>query len=155
MSSLIVLVDGYNVLQGRYAEADRAALVARARTFRSSRPVDRIVIVFDTAAGEAVVQPGGRHGVVSVLYAAPDADTYLQGEMRRAQQPDAVVVVSDDRAIRDTARACGVQRMTVAQFLSALGAPAAGNRLAQPPPGRLASEAARRITDEQRRRFGL
>ena len=154
MPALTVLVDGYNVLQGRHTESDRAALVASARTFRSAHPINQIIVVFDGVAGETAVHAGGRSGKVRVLYAAPDADTYLQEHMRRCRQPAALVVVSDDRAVRDTARACGVPRMTVSQFLGALGAPEAARS-----PGlvsdRPSAEAAQRITDEQRRRFGL
>ena len=154
MPALTVLVDGYNVLQGRHAESDRAALVASARTFRSAHPINQIIVVFDAAAGETAVHAGGRSGRVRVLYAAPDADTYLQERMRRCRQPGALAVVSDDRAVRDTARACGVPRMTVSQFLEALGAPEAA-RSPESASDRPSFEAARRITEEQRRRFGL
>ena len=154
MPALTVLVDGYNVLQGRHAESDRAALVANARTFRWAHPIDQIVIVFDGAAGETAVHAGGRSGRVHVLYAAPDADTYLQEQMRRCRQPAALVVVSDDRAVRDTARACGVPRMTVRRFLDAVGAPEA-IRSTGLTSDRPSAEVVRRITEEQRRRFGL
>ena len=152
MPALTVLVDGYNVLQGRYSQAARAELVRCARAFRSPQPVRQLVIVFDASRGDASVQMGGRQGHVAVLFAAPDADGYLQERMRSCRDPASLLVVSDDRAIRDTARACGVQRMTAGQFLKALRAPAAGE---QPARDRLLPDAAQQITDELRRRLGV
>ena len=155
MPALTVLVDGYNVLQGRYAEADRAELVRRAGAFKCRRPVQQVVIVFDASTGEAAVQTGGRQGQVRTLFAAPDADTYIQERLRSCQDPASLLVVSNDRAIRDTARACGVQRMTTEQFADALQTPTAGERSPSSVRGRLSSDAAQRITDELRRRLGV
>lgn len=154
MPALTILVDGYNVLQGRHAEADRAALAHGARLFRFPRPVRQIVIVFDAAHGETPVRTGGCQGRVVVLFAAPDADSYLQERLRACPAPSSLLVVSDDRAIRDTARACGVPRMAAGRFWEAARVPPP-RRPSASDPDRLSPDVAHRITDELRRRLGV
>ena len=158
MPGLTVLVDGYNVLhrqasvvQAASLEAARTALIARVRTFTHARPVHDIVVVFDASGAPLPAERGGQGGGVAV-YFAPDADAYVRARVRACRAPRALLVVSDDRAIRDTARACGVECLSAAAFLRQTAA-----RSVNRPPERerLAPEAARRITDELKRHWRL
>ena len=160
MPALTILVDGYNVLMRDRALvqlsllAARTALLARAGRFKTGQPVSRIVVVFDGRQGmEAGPVGRGATARVSAVFAAPDADTCICAWIRRARSAQSLLVVSDDRAIRDTARAHGAARMTVAVFLDATQ-PAAIHQPAAASAGVSAQEA-RRITDELRRHWRL
>lgn len=125
----------------------------RIGTARCSRAVRQFVVVFDVAGKTNTVQRGRCQGQVTVLFAAPDADTYLQTVMRQSRTPRQLLVVSDDRAIRDTAKACGVERMTARQFLATLAPVTSDPRT--PAGTRLSPDQARSITEELRRHWGV
>ncbi|MDQ3865440.1 MAG: NYN domain-containing protein [Actinomycetota bacterium] len=91
---MLYLFDGYNLLHaGRFRSADE--VVDRLASFLAIRGA-RGVVVFD-GAGDDV-----RHGPLEVRYARP-ADHVLErlAADRRGHEP--VVLVSSDRAIRQTA----------------------------------------------------
>lgn len=129
----------------------RARFVARARTFKYARPVRDIILVFDAAGAPVPREHRGRCNGVAT-YFAPDADAYLRARMRACEGVRSLIVVSDDHAIRDTARACGVECLTAAAFLRHTTAPSS---MRPPARERLAPDAARRITDELRRHWRL
>jgi (2Fe-2S) ferredoxin len=144
------LVDGHNALfrlgiegASREAERERLLRLVAART--------RDATVFFDAQGAPLLAPGAeRQGGLEVRYArGGEADALILDFVRRAQNPGALLVVSDDRELCGRARQLGARCAAVREFLGE--APA---EPAPPPPapgsGRRGAERALTAAD-----FGL
>ncbi len=122
------LVDGYNVIrrdpdlaqqEARGLEDGRAALLRLiAGAARASG--DPFTVVFDGARRAGGVPVGGQ---VQVLFSRPpetadDVLRRLASELRSG-----AVVVTSDRAVRDSAERAGAVAITTEQFLAALESP--------------------------------
>ena len=121
----IVLVDGYNVirrdpvlarLEKTSLELARNTLLACLNGSRQFRH-DDVTVVFDGAASREAGVTGSRtfrRGRVQVIFSLPDesADDVLQ--RLGATAPAGTLVVTDDRAIRDSVAAAGVQSTNLA-----------------------------------------
>lgn len=124
LPGVLVLVDGYNVTitsrGGLALPAQRRWLLdAAARV--SARTGAELEIVFDGAAGATPLDAGRRLGV-HVRFTAPDeeADDVLLDLVRRVPEERPVVVVSDDRRVRDGARRLGANVLGVAPLVEVL-----------------------------------
>ena len=122
------LVDGFNVVQvallgGRdrsswWSGPQRAELLARAEAFdRSEVPV---VVVFDGSRA-APTDPTRR---VQPVF-APSADEWLVDQVRRADQPDRLVVVTADRRLAGRVRHHGGRVVSPGEFLGRCPEPSA------------------------------
>ena len=107
-----VLIDGYNVIKQHplwmrlpLAQA-RNQLIAALQHTRWPMPVRDILVFFDGPA--RFDQASSRSGFVEVIFASPTADEAIQQTIRDSPQPHQLVAVSDDRAIRDTAKSHGI-----------------------------------------------
>ena len=120
------LVDGFNVLhagvlrgndrQGWWREDVRARLLARVAGFDDAAA--ELWVVFDGrgplgAAEESSLRP-------RVVF-APSADEWLLAEVRDAEDPSAVVVVTADRQLADRARHRGARVVSPRAFLARCG----------------------------------
>lgn len=117
------LVDGFNVLhtgvlhgrqRGTWWEADaRRQLLDRVRDFREDAA--ELWIVFDgprPAEGPDDVESGTR-----VVF-APSADEWLLQEVRQAETPESLTVVTADRKLADKARHRGARVVSPRTFLA-------------------------------------
>jgi len=112
-----VIVDGYNLikrdpllsaLEQRSLETARQALIARLMSSYNLRTCD-ITVVFD---GSAVAPPAAateRWGRIKVVYSRPPqtADDVIRALVAAAKDPSQVVVLSDDRELRDSVQTRG------------------------------------------------
>lgn len=122
----IWLVDGFNVLHaGVLRGRDRAGwwtapvqlrLVARAARFEPFEA--QVFVVFDAAgpASERCV-PGPDLSRVRVVF-APSADDWLVREVRRAEAPERLAVVSGDRQVLGRVRHAGGRVVSPRAFLA-------------------------------------
>ncbi len=155
----VVLIDGYNLLYrvwpapGRLAEA-RDRLLQWLEGVRWPIPVTDIRVVFDSR-GEARAHAAHR-GRVAVSF-LPSADAGLQDMIRRAPAPHRLLLLSDDRAITDTAKDYGVQVRSCAWLAARGGVPSGNARTRQaartPDSAPLSAADARRITEELAHRW--
>jgi len=115
------LVDGYNLLyrmEGHQVERQKGML-ARERLVQELGTVlgtvaERLTVVFDGRAGvepEAAVERG-----VNVVFAL-SADAWIEREVRTAEDPASLLVVSSDRLVRQSAEAAGAETMGCGEFL--------------------------------------
>ena len=114
------LIDGYNVL---YAfpkmppgtwEARRSALLL---WLTKERPYgrNRATVVFDSRQGSG---NWTRRGEIEVVYTAGEtADEWISAMTRSAKNPRALVVVSNDKGIRDLVRGTGAKWMSAESFI--------------------------------------
>ncbi len=112
-----VIVDGYNLikrdplllaLEQRSLETARQALIARLMSSYNLRTCD-VTVVFD---GSAVAPPAAsteRWGRIKVVYSRPPqtADDVIRALVAAAKDPSQVVVLSDDRELRDSVQTRG------------------------------------------------
>lgn len=112
-----VIVDGYNLikrdplllaLEQRSLQTARQALIARLMSSYNLRTCD-ITVVFD---GSVVAPPAAateRWGRIKVVYSRPPqtADDVIRGLVAAAKDPSQVVVLSDDRELRDSVQTRG------------------------------------------------
>jgi len=112
-----VIVDGYNLikrdplllaLEQRSLATARQALIARLMSSYNLRACD-ITVVFD---GSVVAPPAAateRWGRIKVVYSRPPqtADDVIRGLVAAAKDPSQVVVLSDDRELRDSVQTRG------------------------------------------------
>lgn len=114
------LIDGHNLI-GQLLDLslsdpdDEAKLVQKLRSF-AARHSKRVVVVFDSGL------PGGRspmsNNPVEVVFASArsTADAVMIERIKRARDPGQWVVVSNDHAVIDAARARRMTVVTSAQF---------------------------------------
>lgn len=122
------LIDGYNVIrrdpelrdrETQGLEAGRAALVALVARI-AARVSDNFTIVFDGARRSGGAPGTGR---VQVVFSRPPATA--DDELRRlaATLREGAVVVSSDRAVRDSVRRAHAVAVTAEQFIDAASGP--------------------------------
>ena len=144
MADALYLFDGWNLLHaGGFASPEE--LVDRLADFVALRGVDGVV-VFD---GEGALQRFGRLEVRYAAHADAVVERLAAGERERRE----VIVVSSDRAIRETA-GLAVRKIHSDQFAGELGE--GGRRSGRGPGGRvedaLAPEVRARLERWRRRR---
>jgi predicted RNA-binding protein with PIN domain len=115
------VIDGYNLLyampempSGTW-EARRTALV---EWIQSRRPHGRnmATVVFDSRQG---LGDRVRRGDIEILYPfGQSADDWIAAEARSAQNPRALVIVTNDKGIRDLVRGTGARWMSATEFLA-------------------------------------
>lgn len=129
------IVDGYNViyyilketsntlrLRHDDFETSRNILIEHMASFCSTSPV-AIVLVFDGQGKKATTtQPFGSAVSLEVVYAptAHSADVIIQRAVYRSANPGQIIVVSDDRGIRDLCGSKGAMVMRPKNFLETL-----------------------------------
>lgn len=114
-----IIVDGYNVIRAdprllaferRSLDEAREVLI---RTLASSPRLvnDRVTVVFDAAYGARSHAHHRQAGRISVVYSASGqrADDLIMAEAEHLAGKGSVIVVSNDREIRDRCRAAGCQ----------------------------------------------
>jgi predicted RNA-binding protein with PIN domain len=114
------LIDGYNVL---YAfpkmppgtwEARRNALL---QWLAKEKPHgnNAVTVVFDSHEGTGNRM---RQGEMEVVYTAGEtADDWISAQARTAKNPRALVVISNDKGIRDLVRGTGARWMSAESFI--------------------------------------
>ena len=117
------LVDGFNVLhagvlrgndrQGWWREEMRARLLARVAGFDDEEA--ELWVVFD---GRGPLADAELRSLRPRVVFAPSADEWLLAEVREADDPSAVVVVTADRQLADRARHRGARVVSPRAFLA-------------------------------------
>lgn len=115
------LVDGFNVLNlAVLADSERAAFwgpAARARLLRLVEDLPgpaRVVVVFD---GSRPVPRAAEEAEPGVVF-APSADAWILREIRAAEDPGQIALVTADRRLADRARHRGAQIVAPALFVA-------------------------------------
>ena len=116
---LIYAIDAFNLLHAVPTLADsaspRADLIALLKADRlEGSAANRIVLFFDGYPAENADQERAYEVVFSRNRTADDA---IREYVEKAPHPRQIVVVSDDRAVRDAARAGGATPMRNEEFL--------------------------------------
>ncbi len=114
------LIDGYNVLLGNdrgWDEAVRAHFGNRVAGHFAGKGVE-VTIVYDSRCSP-IIQRRALSPVCDEVYVA-DADAYLVETVERSGHPRGIILVTDDREIRDVVRARRPRRMSTAEFLELL-----------------------------------
>ena len=118
-----VLIDGYNVTlthRGTLTLPEqRDWLVQRCEQLRTRWATD-MTIVFDGDDVDGAHQRQRRLIAVMWSPAGVDADDVIRDEIARLPSTRPIVVVTDDRAIRDDARAAGCNLVDTAAFVAVL-----------------------------------
>jgi len=114
------LIDGYNVIyalpkmpQGNW-DARRTALI---QWLQEDRPFGRnmATVVFDSREGTGNRM---RRGDIEVVFTAGEtADDWIGAQARAAKNPRAIVVVSNDKGIRDLVRGTGAKWISADSFI--------------------------------------
>ena len=118
-----IIIDGYNLLhcsawpatKDRDLEGQRDNLIRQLQTY-AARQGESIVVVFDNSRG-AMKQI--LHGsLLKIVYspASKEADEVIQQMIRKAPNTRNIIVVSTDRAIRNTAKDHGAISMRSESF---------------------------------------
>jgi predicted RNA-binding protein with PIN domain len=119
------LVDGHNLIgqmPGLRLDDpnDEEKLLEQLRRYRA-RTGHRITVIFDSGA---VYQPGStkKMGGITVTFAPPGktADQLIKQRVRRVKNPQAVMVVTSDRAVQQAASQAGVRTLSAGEFASQL-----------------------------------
>jgi predicted RNA-binding protein with PIN domain len=129
VSSLVYIVDGYNVLHALFRGADKEEIFAR-RDWLADRLASfaalqgaRAVLVFDGSGPRSTSSEPIKGAPVEVVFAGGrfTADTLIA--RRIADQPAdvRVIVVSADQEVQRTASRAGVLRMTPPELARELG----------------------------------
>ncbi|MDD5556147.1 MAG: NYN domain-containing protein [bacterium] len=111
-----LVIDGCNLAYKAFGGAgrnERGALVRSLRSYYARKEI-RVTVFFDSREGGGVERPPGN---VKVVYASSADDAivrHVAGAARRAS----MVVITDDRAVGDRARALGARRRGSREFLS-------------------------------------
>jgi predicted RNA-binding protein with PIN domain len=120
------LVDGFNVLhagvlrgndrQGWWREEMRARLLARVAGFEDEAA--ELWVVFD---GRGPLADAELRSARPRVVFAPSADEWLLAEVREAEDPSTIVVVTADRQLADRARHRGARVVSPRAFLARCG----------------------------------
>jgi hypothetical protein len=119
--SLHFIIDGYNLIKHRSFIApagihdSRFALIQFLRTEKPcGSPKNKVTIVFDGYSGDFSL----RDIEFEVIFSCDtSADEKIKKLVENSVAPGSLVVVSDDRQIRDFARLCSVATLKVEEFL--------------------------------------
>jgi hypothetical protein len=125
MQSRWLLIDGYSLLH-RHPELQHRLKYgldsARLRLLRELEPVvrefaPRTTVVFDGKSHR--VEEHFESSLIEVLFSPSHltADTVIERLVQQASQPEEILVVTSDRAERETVSAAGAEVMSCAQFL--------------------------------------
>ena len=120
-----LIIDGYSLLHRMEAPRGRARGVgetARQRLIRrieelTGNLADRVTIVFDGTGEKTSAQEAA---AVEVLFSPGDktADTVIERLVHESPDAAGILVVTSDRAERDTVSASGAQSMSCGDFLA-------------------------------------
>ena len=120
--SLHFIIDGYNLVKHRCFSQppgihdSRFALIQFLRIERPcGSPKNKVTIVFDGYSGDFSLS-GLEFEVI--FSCDTSADDKIRKLIEIAAAPKSLVVVSDDRQIRDNARLCGVVSLGIEEFLN-------------------------------------
>lgn len=129
MTARWIIIDGHSLLHHdpafaltgpRAMQKAREQLVARLSALNATL-AERITVVFDGAgfAGQRAPQPPG---AIEVIYStsAQTADSVIERLAHTAARPGEILVVTSDRAERETVDAAGAQTIGCTDFLSQL-----------------------------------
>lgn len=115
------LIDGHNLI-GQMPNLrlddprDEEKLLSYLISYKA-RTGHHLTVIFDSGAG---YQPGStkKQGGITVQFAPPGqtADQLIARRVRRAKNPQALMVVSSDRAVQNAARLAGVRSLPAAEF---------------------------------------
>jgi hypothetical protein len=119
------IIDGYNLVKHRSFKIPsnihdpRFALIQFLRTDKPcGSPKNRVTIVFDGYSGDFSL----RDLEFEVIFSCDSsADERIKKMMESSPSPKSLVVVSDDRQIRDFSRICGVASWGIEEFLNPPG----------------------------------
>jgi predicted RNA-binding protein with PIN domain len=119
--SLHFIIDGYNLIKHRCfipppgSHDPRFALIQFLRLEKPCGSLkNKVTIVFDGYSNDFSL----RGLEFEVIFSCEEsADDKIRKMLENSPAPKSLVVVSDDRQIRDNARLCGVAALKVEQFL--------------------------------------
>jgi predicted RNA-binding protein with PIN domain len=123
--SLQYLIDGYNLVhhplfsQGRRKSADiRAALVTFIRSHRlTGSHKNRVTVVFDGWPPEGGFYRQAANEEI-IFSRADSADNKIKKILQESSQPKNMIVVSDDRQVRDFSRLSGAMVIGTGEFFA-------------------------------------
>lgn len=122
LAGVTVLVDGYNATLRTWPDlplVEQRRRIVDLMAGVAARFGCRIEVVFDGAEVVDVPIPAGGRSLVRVDFTPSDVEADEVLIERARQRPQPVVVVSDDRRVREGARRGGANVLTVGQLLGA------------------------------------
>lgn len=123
------VLDGYNVLfsrdtssrasTGRDLENERSRFIEMLAGFQR-RSGDRVTVVFDGGNKGRVRDDGEPTHGVEVIFSGSQlsADDVIMERLKRSRRSRRLLVVSDDRLIRDAARRARIRSLGTGEFMS-------------------------------------
>jgi hypothetical protein len=152
--SLHFIIDGYNLVKHRSfipppgIRDSRFALIQFLRINKPcGSPKNKVTIIFDGYSGDFSLS-----GLeFEVIFSCEDsADERIKKIMEKDPLPKSLIVISDDRQIRDFARLCGVVSLGIEEFLDPPSKKKAPQKAAQEKTP-LSYSAAHKINEELKR----
>ncbi len=148
------IIDGYNLIKHRCFTPSsnihdpRFALIQFLRKEKPcGSPKNKVTILFDGYSGDLSLR-GLEFEVIFSCEAS--ADERIKKIVESASIPKNLVVVSDDRQIRDFVKLCGAVSLRVEEFLN-FSRKKVSSRAVDLPKAELGGNAARKINDELRK----
>ncbi len=152
--SLHYIIDGYNLIKHRSfapktnIHDPRFALI---QFLRREKPCgslkNKVTIIFDGYSEDLSL----RGLEFEVIFSCEtSADERIKKMVESEPLPKSLVVVSDDRQIRDFAKLCGVVSLGIGEFLTPPGKKTAGTK-GDSPKSELSYNAAQKINEELRK----
>ena len=141
MTSLVYIVDGYNVLHALFRGAEKEEIFAR-RDWLADRLASfaalqgaRAVLVFDGSGPRSTSSEPIRGAPVEVVFAGGrfTADTLIARRIAGQPADVQVIVVSADQEVQRTASRAGVSRMTPLELATEMGLGQRGQALDSAP----------------------
>ncbi len=114
------LIDGYNVI---YAWPDiplgawqiKREFLLRFLKTQQPQGNNAVTVIFDSREGTGI---RSKDGALTVVFTAGEsADDWIASKVREAPNPRALVVVSNDKGIRDRVRGTGARFLSADEFL--------------------------------------